>query len=414
MHIGDIFKLFDIHDSDDFVINKFETNSKLVEENDVFIAINNGINYVDEAIALGAKAVIVEGDKKYGCITINVSSTIEALGKIAAYLRTLYNGKVIAITGSCGKTTTKELVSAILETKYHVLKTEKNHNNHIGLPLTLLKLNNSYDFAVLELGMNHKGEINYLSNICKPNYGVITNIGTAHIGNLGSIRKIYKAKCEMLNHLDNTLFISKDKYLRKIKYDKKIIADNKYLNVENIKYYLDRTEFDLQGYHFIFNIPGKSALNDLFLAMAIGFKLQVDISKMCDCISNFRPLDGRLNVIYKDYIVIDDSYNSSYEALVNSLEIIKKSSKHKIIVLGDMLELGRYSKKYHLKVNKILKTIRDIDVLLIGNYTKYIKGKHFDNVSAIIEYITANIKDGNILYIKGSRAMNLDKINAHL
>ncbi len=411
MHIKDILTLFDMEDERDFVINKFETNSKLVVDNDVFIALNNGINYIDEAIERGAKAVITEGDTKYDCITINVVSSKEALSKLGMYLRSIYDGKVIAITGSCGKTTTKELISSILQTKYKVLKSEKNFNNHIGLPLTLLKLNNSYDFCVVELGMNHKGEINYLSNICKPDYGVITNIGTAHIGNLGSTKNIYKAKMEISNYVDY-LYVGNDRRLQKIKKAVKVTA--KLLNVNNIQYYLDHTEFDKDNYHFVFNIPGKAALNDLFIAMVIGIKMHIDIAKMCDCISNFKPLEGRLNVIYKDYIIFDDSYNSSYEALINSLEIIKKSSKHKIIVLGDMLELGKYSKKYHLKVNKYLKKIKDKDVLLIGNYTKYIKGKHFDDIEDVINYINIHIKEGNILYIKGSRAMNLDKIKARI
>ena len=410
MHIQDILKLFDVIDSRDFLINKFETNSKLVAENDVFIAINNGINYINEAIENGARAVIVEGNNKYECITINVNSSIEALGRLGQYLRGLYCGKVIAITGSCGKTTTKELVSAILEIKYNVLKSERNYNNHIGVPLTLLKLNNNYDFAILELGMNHKGEIKYLSNICKPDYGVITNIGTAHIGNLGSIKNIYKAKTEMLPYLNNSLYVNN----LKVKYKKTIYANKKSLNAKNIKYYLDRTEFDVHGHHFVFNIPGEAALNDLFIAMMIGINMHIDISKMCECISNFRPLDGRLNVIYKDYIIIDDSYNSSYESLLNSLKIIKKSCKHKIIVLGDMLELGKYSKKYHLKINRYLQKIKNKEVLLIGNYTKYIKGKHFNNVDEIIDYINIHIKEGNILYIKGSRAMQLDKIKTRL
>ena len=412
MNINDILVLLNCNKKSDFIINKFETNSKLVEEGDVFIAIKKGHNYINEAIENGAKAVIVEDKKVYDCLTINVNSTIETLGKIAKYIRNLYKIPLIAITGSCGKTTTKELISSILSNKYNVLKSEKNRNNEIGLPLTLLNLNNSYDIIVAELGMNHKGEISYLSNICQPDYAVITNIGTAHIGNLNGIKNIFKAKLEILDGMNNGYLIvnKNDKYLNKVKYKKVIKTSSRNLKVKNIKYYFDKTEFDIEDIHFIFNIPGKKVLNDLFIAIKIGLLFNISLEDMKQKIETFKNINGRLNIIKGDYILIDDSYNSSYESLINSLELLKNNEKYKIIILGDMLELGKYSKKYHKKVNKFLKQIKNKEILLIGEFTKYIKGKHFNDIESINNYLkNRDIKD-NIIYIKGSRAMNLDKI----
>jgi len=217
----------------DFKINKIKTNSKEVEEGDLFIAINKGNDYIDEAINNKASCIIIEQDKIVDIPTIKVESTINALGLIANYIRRQYDIPLIAITGSNGKTTTKDLISLILSSKYNILKSEKNQNNHIGLPQTLLKLNNKYDVVVLELGMNHLNEISYLSKICLPNYGIITNIGTAHIGNLGSKKNILKAKKEILDGLNGYLLTNNnDRYLRKIKYKNIIKVNNKKMKLK--------------------------------------------------------------------------------------------------------------------------------------------------------------------------------------
>lgn len=412
LNIKEILKILNCNKEADFPINKIETNSKNIEKGDLFIAINKGHDYIDEAILNGAVAVIVNNKKCYDCLTINVDNTIVALGKIASYIRDLYDIPLIAVTGSCGKTTTKELISLILSKKYNVLKNEKNYNNEIGLPLTLLNLNNNHDIIVLEMGMNNRGEISYLSKLSKPNYGVITNIGTAHIGNLKGIRNIFKAKLEILDGMkDGKLIVNKnDKRLKRLSSKKTIKVDDKTLKVKNITFYFDKTEFDIESTHFIFNIPGKSVLNDLFIAIKIGIMFNISLEDIQEVVLNFKNLEGRLNIIKKNYTIIDDSYNSNYESLVNSLSLLKDNNKYKIIVIGDMLELGKYSKKYHKKVNKILNKIDNKEVLLIGNYTKYIKGKHFNNLDEIIKYLKNKLDNDMILYLKGSRAINLDKI----
>lgn len=410
MYLSELNKVVNGNIDGDTEIKKIKTNSKEIEIGDLFLAINKGVDYIEDAINNGAVAIISEIDIDYPIPKIKVCSAVESLGQIAKYIRQLYQKPVIAITGSVGKTTTKELVSLVLKEKYKVLKSEKNNNNHIGLPITLLKLDQDYDVVVAELGMNHLNEISYLSNICQPDYAIITNIGSAHIGNLGSKKNILKAKLEILDGMDNGYLLvnNYDKYLKKVKYSKKIKVDAKSLNVKNIKYG-NQIEFDIDHTHFIFK-SYKHLLSNVFIAIKIGILFNIDLSLISKAIASYQNIEGRCNLIKTKWTIIDDSYNSSFESLVGGLECLKDKKENKIIILGDMLELGKYSSKYHKKINGHLKKIKNKEVLLIGEYTKLIKGKHFASVDEINDYLIAHAKDNSLIYIKGSHAMNLDKI----
>ena len=325
MYLSEINKIINGKINKEAKIEKIKTNSKEIKVGDLFLAINKGINYIGEAINNGAVAIISEVDLDPEIPNIKVFSTVKALGQIAKYIRQLYQKPVIAITGSVGKTTTKELVSLILEEKYKVLKSEKNNNNHIGLPLTLLKLDQNYDVVVTELGMNHLNEISYLSDICQPDYAVITNIGSAHIGNLGSKKNILKAKLEILDGMNNgyLLINNYDKYLKKVKYSKKIKVDAKSLNVRNIKYG-ESIEFDIDNVHFIFK-SYKHLLSDVFIAIKIGILFNVDLKLISKAIANYQNIEGRCNIIKGKWTIMDDSYNSSFESLIGGLEKFKNS-----------------------------------------------------------------------------------------
>lgn len=388
----------------DVSFNKIKMNSKDITTNDVFLAINKGHNYIDEAINNGAVGIISEYDLDYP--SIKVDNSILALGKIANYIRNLYDIPLIAITGSVGKTTTKELIYSVLSKKYKVLKSEKNKNNNIGCPLTLLNLDETYDIIVLEFGMNHFNEISYLSKICNPDYAIITNIGTAHIGNLGSKKNILKAKLEILDGMSNKNIIvnNKDRYLKKIR--NAIKVDEKRLNV----IYKNENEFIIDN--VIFNYKYKHILPDIFIAIKVGLLFDINLKLISEAISEFEPIDGRLNIINREYKIIDDSYNSSYESLIEGLKSLDNNFKY--IVLADMLELGKFSIKYHKKVNRYLKKIKNKKVLLIGNYTKYIDGIHFENLDELILFLKSNINKGDTVYIKGSRKFNLDIIKTRI
>ncbi len=393
-----------------------KTNSKEIGKNDVFIAIGKGHEYIEEALKNGASYVISEVSYK-SLKVIKVNSTVEALGELAKLKRGLYKIPLIAVTGSCGKTTTKEFIYQLLDIKFNVLKSLKNYNNHIGLPSTLLKINSNHDIVVVELGMNHQNEISYLSKICQPNCSVITNIGTAHIGNLGSKENIFKAKLEILDGMSEGFLVVDltDKYLKKIK-NKKVEIIKNIFNISKIKYYKNYTAFTLEynkiKYDVIFNIPGKHMLTDLILSMKVALLYGVKIEDILSKINHLKNNDGRFKIYEKDITLIDDSYNSSFEAVKESLSYLKKFKNKKIIILADMLELGDYSIYYHKKIEKYLKKIKNKDVYLYGELTKLINGKHFDLLDDLKKNL--NINKGDVVFIKGSHSTNIALISDYL
>ena len=401
-------------------IRKIQIDSRKVKKNDLFIAIvgknKDGHDYINDAIKAGANAIICE--KNINIETnipiIKVPSTINALGSLALANRIKNkNIPLIAITGSCGKTTTKELISLILSKKYNVLKNEGSLNNHLGLPMTLLDLNDKYDVAVLEMGMNHENEISYLSNIALPNYGIITNIGSSHIGNLGSKKNILKAKMEITDGISNGILIvnGEDKYLKKVKYKNIIKVKN---DAYDLSYEFSQTTFKLnidnKEYSIKFNVPGKHLIMDVLLAIKVGLLFNVEVEDIISSIDEYRAVNGRLNIILKDELtIIDDAYNSSFESLMGSLSLLNKKT-HNIVILGDILELGDKSYKIHKKINKKIKKIPIEHLLLIGEYTKVINGIHFDDLDPLLNYLYKILRPDSLILIKGSAKMNLKYI----
>ncbi len=430
---GNIVKIYNIQEK---LINGFKIDSRKIIDNDVFIAIQgknlDGNDYVTDAIKRGANLVITSKDMhiKEDIMVIVVDDTIEVLGVLAKAILKEVKVPVVAVTGSNGKTTTKELIANLLSLKYKVLKSDGNFNNHIGLPMTILNYKDE-DVIVLEMGMNHKGEINKLTKICNPNIGVITNIGTAHIGNLGSKKNIYKAKLEIINGMKNGFLIinNDDKYLRKTKTNNNQIMrcgtnekDN--LKVIDIKYFLTKTNFKIkymnQIYDFSINIPGKYIVYDVLLAIQVALILDIDISDMNNIINRYKTCNNRINVIdNNNYKIINDCYNSSYESLDNILSVIELIEYEKILIIGDIFELGKYNKKILKKLKKKINKISNKKVLLMGNNIKKIRKQiknsifcdNFDRLYSIIDEIDLNNK---IILIKASHAMNFDKICNYL
>ena len=450
MKVKDILKVTNgklLAGNENIECENFSKDTRTINEGDIYIGIKgekfDGSKLWDEALEKGAKAVIVENieiekDKlqKYADkAIIKVENTLEALYKLAEYKRSLYDIPVIAITGSVGKTSTKDIIANVVSTKYKTLKTEGNNNNNIGLPMTILKLKD-HEALVVEMGMNHFGEISLLTKIAKPTIAVITNIGTSHIGNLGSRENILKAKLEILEGMDKPiLVINNDNDLLHDWYEKnkeKIeihtvgIENQSEINEKEIKLKEESSEFTAKtkqeeikvnvpvgGTHFVYNS---------LCAIAIGKLLDISTENIIKGISTFELTKKRMDIKKLDNgaIIINDSYNASYESMKASIEFLAKhTGKRKIAVLGDMFELGKYTKELHEKVGKeIVKN--KIDVLICsGENSKYIiesvknsstKTIYFENRKQIIEKLQKELKNGDVVLVKASNAMKFYEI----
>ena len=450
MKVKDILKVTNgklLAGNENIECENFSKDTRTINEGDIYIGIKgekfDGSKLWDEALEKGAKAVIVENieiekDKlqKYADkAIIKVENTLEALYKLAEYKRSLYDIPAIAITGSVGKTSTKDIIANVVSTKYKTLKTEGNNNNNIGLPMTILKLKD-HEALVVEMGMNHFGEISLLTKIAKPTIAVITNIGTSHIGNLGSRENILKAKLEILEGMDKPiLVINNDNDLlhewyennkEKIEIHTIGIENQSEINAKKIKLKEESSEFialtkqeevkvnvPVGGTHFVYNS---------LCAIAIGKLLDISTENIIKGISTFELTKKRMDIKKLDNgaIIINDSYNASYESMKASIEFLAKhTGERKIAVLGDMFELGEYTKELHEKVGKeIVKN--KIDVLICsGEYSKYIIKKkknsstktfYYENKEQIVEKLQKELKNGDVVLVKASNAMKFYEI----
>lgn len=375
-------------------IKNIKIDSREIKKGDLFICINKGHNYINEALKKGAKAVIVDQDININTkiSIIKVENTILTLGQIAKYFRKQYQHNVIAITGSNGKTTTKELLKHLLSKQYKVLTNEGSQNNHIGVPNTLLKLNNKYDYVILELGTNHPGEIAYLSDIVNPTIALITNIGYSHIGNFDSLNCILEEKLN-IKRKDTVLFVNgEDKLLNK---------------VAAIKVY--KNDYDYKSFieHYQINYN---------LAFKVCEYLNISREVLYKNVEDFTLINSRMNIININNItIIDDAYNASFESIVGGLDYLKKY-KHKIIILADMLELGKYSYELHKRVYKKIKKLDNYELFTLGNFTKCMKkGKHFNDREALCHYFdTYKLNNGDVIYLKGANKFKLYELVPYL
>lgn len=389
MYLSELYKILNLDfNSEDLFINHIVTNSNEVNKGDIFLCINTGYKYIDEAIKNGCVGIIINEDilVNYNILTIKVKDTIKTLGLIATYIRNKYKGTVIAITGSMGKTTTKELLGHVLSKYDKTLVSEGSNNNHIGIPNLLLKLNNEYKYVVLELGTNHVGEIKYLTDITKPDISIITNIGYSHIGNFKTIENILKEK---LNIKYKALIVNgEDNYLKNVNATKVYYNDYEY--EPNINFYK-------MNYNLVIKVLELLSFN------------YNDFKKYLD---SFKNIDSRMNIIKRNNKdIIDDAYNASYDSIMAGLEYIKKYDRQ-IIVLSEMLEIGEYKKQLYKNIFGYIKNnYKNYIILTIGKDIKKYNNLHFNNIKDISNYLNKLDYDvGDVIYIKGSHKYNLSSL----
>ena len=426
------------------LIKGVSTDSRKINMGDLFIPISgpnfDGHDFIDNAMAAGAALVFSEKDLyKEKTPYIKVKSTRNALMDLASYYRSKFNIPAVAITGSSGKTTTKEMVSAILSQSFKVLKNEGNYNNTIGLPLTIFKLNKNHEICVLEMGMNNFGEIKNLSSIVKPCMAVITNIGTAHIEYLGCRENIMKAKMEVVsffNAKDTAILNGDDDMLANIK-DNSFNIIKTGLKSENQIYASDLVQIEDKGMEFSvhigeniqrFYIPivGIHNVYNALCAIAVGLSMGMNIDKIKQGLSSFATASMRMEAITLDngIKIINDAYNANPESMAAAIEVLSsiECKSRRVLVLGDMLELGIYSENEHYKIGHLAANT-GIDILIaVGKRAEamargaldhgMLKDKvfHFaDNHHAMNEIWNILLPFDAVL-LKASRAVKMEEI----
>jgi UDP-N-acetylmuramoyl-tripeptide--D-alanyl-D-alanine ligase len=369
---------------------------------------------------------------------IKVKNTTHALGDIARYRRKQFHIPLIAVTGSNGKTTTKEMIACVLSKKFKVLKNEGTKNNQVGVPLTLLRLDSSYNIAVLELGTNHPGEIEYLTKVCQPNIGVITNIGPSHLEFLHSLKGVFREKHKLLESLGNpylAVLNCDDAYLRKeaLKKNKRPFIfgfgrrNHSDFSVSDVRHLSNRLEFRVnQKYKFTLDTLGYYNIYNALAAIAIARIFGMDYKDIASQLANFDFPQGRLKLIQlKQANFIDDTYNSNPFSLRQALDALANFTNkgRKIFVMGDMLELGRGAEPFHRQAGRRLAEICDA-LITVGTLSKFAAGAAlsygFDarnifscsSAKAAREILLNKIAPGpdDIVLVKGSRAMKMEEI----
>ena len=438
------------------VCGNFSFDTRKILENDTFVGIKgeraDGSTLWKEALDNGAKIAIVENInftyaemeayKGKNKAIIKVEDTLKSLAQIAEYKRSLYEIPVVGVTGSVGKTSTKDIIANVVAQKYNTLKTEGNNNNHIGVPKTILRLKNE-EAAVVEMGMNHFGEISVLSNIAKPSIAVITNIGTSHIGNLGSRPNILKAKLEILEGMKNKrIVINNDndllhKWYEENKQNYEIItfgiinpsdfmAEEIILN-ENRSSFVCETkdgkidiEIPVAGEHYIYNA---------LCATAVGKSLGLTDEQIVEGIKTAEIAKKRMEIVSlkQNVILVNDTYNASLESIKEALKYIKTLPKgRKIAVLGDVLELGDFAEMVHEKIGEEVAK-QNIDMLICcGESSKNIcrvaieKGMKKDkvyyenNIKNVLKRIREIMERDDVILLKASNGMKFYDIATEL
>lgn len=432
----------------------YSKDTRTIKKGDTYIGIKgekfDGSSFWKDALNNGAETVIINNIKlneieeyeKQNKNIIQVEDTIKAIGEMASYKMKIqkekYNLKVVGVTGSVGKTSTKDIIANVLSKKYKVLKTEGNNNNHIGLPLTILRLQDE-EIAVIEMGMNHLREISYLTKIAKPDIAVITNIGTSHIGNLGSRENILKAKLEILEGMDKKkIVINNDndllnKWYLENKNNIEIhtfgIKNESEFNAKNIKLKENSSEFICENKNEKINIEvpvgGEHFILNALCGLTVGKLLNLNNEEIKNGIKDFKLTAKRMEInhLKNNITIINDSYNASYESMKASISNLKNmNGERKIAVLGDMFELGDFSEKLHKEVGTEIYKNKIDKLYLIGNYSKFIGEEaekegykkenifYFENKDELFNNLKNNLKSGDVILIKASNGMKLFEI----
>ncbi len=419
-------------------------DSRNIKKNTLFIAIKgerfDGHDFIDEVVKKGAAAVLVSEKnfkkiKDYEIPVITVKDTIIALGEVAKLWRSKLKTKIIGITGSAGKTTTKEILATLLSEKFRVNKTAANNNNHIGVPLTILSTNEKHNVLVAELGTNHFGEIPYTAPIASPDLALITNIGDSHLEYLKNRKGVFAEKSALLKETINRggkVFINNDdkilKAFGKTLKNKITFALNEKADYKaSIKGYdkLARPQIEIKSKKNVFAstlpISGEKNVLNFTAAFAIASELGLTTSQIQKAVKKIKSYNKRLEIKnHKSFTLINDTYNANPDSMKSSLDILNRieSRKRKIAVLGDMFELGNESKSKHIDLASFINKTKVDEVYSIGKMMKLMNQKlngktkvhqHFNDRESLKKHLQKFDTKNSVVLVKGSRGMKMEE-----
>ena len=420
-------KVLRIFDEDRDV--RISTDTRTIEKGDFYLPLKgtsfDGEKFINQAIekgAIGAFCTTPQAVENQVTL-LQVDDTLKAYLELANFRREKLNFTVVAITGSSGKTTTKELVASVLSEKFKTFKTPLNHNNEIGFCQTIFEAPDDTQVLVLEMGMRGLGEIELLSKYSEPDITIISNVGTAHIGRLGSRENIAKAKCEIVKYQRGNVFIAHDDEL--IKNTVQFDGEKIYYSLRDVKI-LEKKEhyskFEYQNNIYELNVGGDYNIENALSAINAGMKLGMNVEEIKDGLKKYAPIEKRWEAVNASgYEIINDSYNANPESMRAFIDTIFELYKNSVIILGDMGELGddevRYHKELGIYINSHKNLTDDIMVLSIGKLSKYITdevkkcySKHFGTVEDAVEFIRNNVMKQRKIFLKASRSMKFERI----
>ena len=401
-------------------------DSRKVTEGSLFFAINNGNSYVKDVLDKGASLVIADNTNIKDKRVVKVIDTIATMQDLATKYRKKLDVQVIGITGSNGKTTTKDIVYSLLSTKAKTLKTEGNYNNHIGLPYTLLNVTDEEKCVVLEMGMSSLGEIRRLGEISSPDYAIITNIGDSHIEFLKTRDNVFKAKTELLEFVDkkNTFVCGDDEYLGKLDVNKVGFNENNDYKIESYEFSNKGSKFVLDGKEYEMSLLGKHNISNTAIAIELAKKIGLTDEEIQKGLKEIKISNMRFQEIkIGEDIYINDAYNASPMSMKAAIDTLNEiyNDKYKIAILGDMLELGENEINYHIDVLNYLLDKKIKLIYLYGErmkkaYDIFMKNKseeyrfwYYPTKEGIVESLK-NIKMEKVILLKASRGIKLEEI----
>ncbi len=417
-------KVFGNYDKDLDV--RISTDTRTIKSGDLYLPLKgvsfDGEKFIEQAInkgAIGAFYTSIDSISKRQewentfSLFLQVSDTLLAYLQLANYRRRKLNPTVVAITGSSGKTTTKEIVASTLESKYRVFKTPLNHNNEVGLCQTIFEMPNDTEVLVLEMGMRGLGEIELLSKYAEPDITIISNVGTAHIGRLGSRENIAKAKCEIVKYQRGDVFIAHDDELIKktVEFDKdKLFYSIRDVNI--IEKDVNYSKFEYKNNIYELNVGGDFNIENAISAINTGMKLGLNIKEIQLGLKNYKPIEKRWEAVnVNGFEIINDSYNANPESMRAFVDTIFELYDDYLLVLGDMGELGDNEVQYHKELGEyILTKNANVNIITIGDLSKNIAKPNFEVIEDAVEYIKNNVSKKTKLFLKASRSMKFERI----